>query len=327
MDTEFCSAPWKLLLWSSRHNIDLVFDEENMKPERLTEALENTGIASSTMRVSWLRVPLSYLPCSKPSHRNAVFFHTLLPRSSSCSPHPRLGTSRPPGLSFVMVFKVSAHDGVIHLPRDGPYIDDLSSDAPCSPCTLAILLVLLVSFKFGLRLCTLHAARATSSIFRAYACPYHASLQHAFSAHALSCCFSATPVNASDFFFDVNLNSSKAFSENFYCTSATTASRCAVRFLDPAACFERFPLVSACAPQRPVQDRRLELDCCTACLHTIIPPLVAFSSSAKAATLASWSLATCALAALDSIHSETNYADNSSFCVSGCFNASSSFSL
>ena len=36
----------------SRHNIDLVFDEETVKPERLTEAPENAGIDLSTMRVS-----------------------------------------------------------------------------------------------------------------------------------------------------------------------------------------------------------------------------------------------------------------------------------
>ena len=34
----------------SRHNIDLVFDEENMKPEKLTKAPENAGIDPSTMR-------------------------------------------------------------------------------------------------------------------------------------------------------------------------------------------------------------------------------------------------------------------------------------
>ena len=36
----------------SRHNIDLVFDEETMKPERLTEEPENAGIDPGTMRVS-----------------------------------------------------------------------------------------------------------------------------------------------------------------------------------------------------------------------------------------------------------------------------------
>ena len=36
----------------SRHNIDLVFDEEIMKPERLTEASDDAGIDPSTMRVS-----------------------------------------------------------------------------------------------------------------------------------------------------------------------------------------------------------------------------------------------------------------------------------
>ena len=36
----------------SRHNTDLVFDEESMKPERLTKALEDAGIDPSTMRVS-----------------------------------------------------------------------------------------------------------------------------------------------------------------------------------------------------------------------------------------------------------------------------------
>ena len=42
----------------SRHKIDLVFDEENMKPERLTEAPENGSIDPSTMRVSkWYQEP------------------------------------------------------------------------------------------------------------------------------------------------------------------------------------------------------------------------------------------------------------------------------
>ena len=51
MDTEFCPA-------FSRHNIDLVFDEETMKPERPTEAPENAGIDPSTMRVSkWYQEP------------------------------------------------------------------------------------------------------------------------------------------------------------------------------------------------------------------------------------------------------------------------------
>ena len=36
----------------SQHNIDLVFDEETMKPERLTEAPENASIDPSTIRVS-----------------------------------------------------------------------------------------------------------------------------------------------------------------------------------------------------------------------------------------------------------------------------------
>ena len=36
----------------SRHNINLVFDEENMKPDRHTKAPENAGIDPSTMRVS-----------------------------------------------------------------------------------------------------------------------------------------------------------------------------------------------------------------------------------------------------------------------------------
>ena len=36
----------------SRHNIDLVFNEEALKPERLTEALENAGIDPCTLRVS-----------------------------------------------------------------------------------------------------------------------------------------------------------------------------------------------------------------------------------------------------------------------------------
>ena len=42
----------------SRHSIDLVFDEETMKPERLTEAPENASIDPSTMRVSkWYQEP------------------------------------------------------------------------------------------------------------------------------------------------------------------------------------------------------------------------------------------------------------------------------
>ena len=45
MDTEFCPA-------FSRHNIDLVFDEETMKPERLTEAPENAGTDPGIMRMS-----------------------------------------------------------------------------------------------------------------------------------------------------------------------------------------------------------------------------------------------------------------------------------
>ena len=36
----------------SRHNINLVFDEENIKPERLTKALENARVDPSTMRIS-----------------------------------------------------------------------------------------------------------------------------------------------------------------------------------------------------------------------------------------------------------------------------------
>ena len=36
----------------SRHNIDLVFDEENMEPEKLEKAPKNAGIDPSTMRVS-----------------------------------------------------------------------------------------------------------------------------------------------------------------------------------------------------------------------------------------------------------------------------------
>ena len=39
-----------------RHNIDLVFDEEKMQPEKLTKAPENAGIDPSTTRVSkWYR--------------------------------------------------------------------------------------------------------------------------------------------------------------------------------------------------------------------------------------------------------------------------------
>ena len=42
----------------SRHNIDLVFDEENMKPERLPEAPGNAGIDLSTTIVSkWYQEP------------------------------------------------------------------------------------------------------------------------------------------------------------------------------------------------------------------------------------------------------------------------------
>ena len=42
----------------SRYNTDLVFDEENMKSERRTEAPENAGIDQSTMRVSkWYQEP------------------------------------------------------------------------------------------------------------------------------------------------------------------------------------------------------------------------------------------------------------------------------
>ena len=42
----------------SRHNIELVFDEEIMKPERLTEAPENFRIDPGTMRVSkWNQAP------------------------------------------------------------------------------------------------------------------------------------------------------------------------------------------------------------------------------------------------------------------------------
>ena len=36
----------------SRHNTNLVFDEESMNPERLTEALEKAGIDPITIRVS-----------------------------------------------------------------------------------------------------------------------------------------------------------------------------------------------------------------------------------------------------------------------------------
>ena len=39
-------------LWRSWQNINLVFDEETMKPERLTEALENAGIDPGTVKVS-----------------------------------------------------------------------------------------------------------------------------------------------------------------------------------------------------------------------------------------------------------------------------------
>ena len=42
----------------SRQNIDLVFDEEKLKPGRLTEAHENAGSDPSTMRVSrWYQEP------------------------------------------------------------------------------------------------------------------------------------------------------------------------------------------------------------------------------------------------------------------------------
>ena len=47
LEDHYCEA-----LAFSRHNIDLVFDEENIKPERLTKAPENAGIDLSTMRVS-----------------------------------------------------------------------------------------------------------------------------------------------------------------------------------------------------------------------------------------------------------------------------------
>ena len=36
----------------SRHNINLTFDEENMKPEKTQKRLKNAGIGPSTMRVS-----------------------------------------------------------------------------------------------------------------------------------------------------------------------------------------------------------------------------------------------------------------------------------
>ena len=40
----------------SRHNIDLVFAEQNMKPEKLERAPKNAGIDPNTMRVSkWYR--------------------------------------------------------------------------------------------------------------------------------------------------------------------------------------------------------------------------------------------------------------------------------
>ena len=42
----------------SQHIIDLVFDEETMKPEQLTEAPANAGIDPGTMRVSrWYQEP------------------------------------------------------------------------------------------------------------------------------------------------------------------------------------------------------------------------------------------------------------------------------
>ena len=42
----------------SRNNIDLAFDEENMKPERTTKTPTNAGIDPSTMRVSkWYQEP------------------------------------------------------------------------------------------------------------------------------------------------------------------------------------------------------------------------------------------------------------------------------
>ena len=42
----------------SRHNIDLVFDEEKMQPEKLTKAPENAGIDLSTVRGSnWYQEP------------------------------------------------------------------------------------------------------------------------------------------------------------------------------------------------------------------------------------------------------------------------------
>ena len=43
----------------SRHNIDFVFDDENMEPEQLTRAFENADIDPSTMRVSkWHQEPV-----------------------------------------------------------------------------------------------------------------------------------------------------------------------------------------------------------------------------------------------------------------------------
>ena len=42
----------------SLHNINLVFDEENMKPERLTKTLENARVDPSTMRIrKWYQEP------------------------------------------------------------------------------------------------------------------------------------------------------------------------------------------------------------------------------------------------------------------------------
>ena len=42
----------------SRHNINVVFDEENMKPEKLTTAPENAGIDPSTMKMKeWYLEP------------------------------------------------------------------------------------------------------------------------------------------------------------------------------------------------------------------------------------------------------------------------------
>ena len=72
----------------TRHNIDLVFDEDNMNTERLTETSENASIDPSTLRVSlWYQEPTrddddSHFPYS--SRVSDVFFlneQDVIPRT------------------------------------------------------------------------------------------------------------------------------------------------------------------------------------------------------------------------------------------------------